>query len=112
MPISGTLTLAQIIDVVTEERNWFTRKKATETVEILLASDDDLLIPGSDNFCVKKKRWGRNPATGTCMMLRPCMIVTFQCLGKLKQKNDDQEYLLMMAANTMFSYDSKMNTRG
>jgi hypothetical protein len=33
MPLSGTITKAQIIDAVVE-RNGFTRKKSVETVEI------------------------------------------------------------------------------
>ena len=78
MPLSGTLTKTQIIDIVTEERNGFTRKKATESVEILLelikrslTSDDSLLISGIENFCVRKKRKqnSRNPATTIAMML-------------------------------------------
>jgi integration host factor subunit alpha len=77
MPKSGTLTKAKIIDAVAK-RNGFTRKKSIETVEILLElikqslkSGDDVLISGFGKFCVKKKakRRGKNPATGTDMML-------------------------------------------
>jgi integration host factor subunit alpha len=77
MLLSGTLTKAHITDAVTE-RNGFTRKKSIETVEILLElikqslkSGDDVLISGFGKFCVKKKakRRGKNPATGTDMML-------------------------------------------
>ncbi len=94
MPLSGTLIKAHIIDAV-GERNGFTRKKSIETVEILLelikqslASGEDVLISGFGKFCVKKKkkRRGRNPATGTDMMLRPRKVVTFQCSGKLREK--------------------------
>ena len=94
MPLSGTLFKAQIIDAVAE-KNGFTRKKSLETVEILLEvikqslkSDDDVLISGFGKFCVRKKaeRRGRNPLTGTDMMLKPRKVVTFQCSGKLRQK--------------------------
>ncbi len=94
MALSGTLTKAHIIDVVSE-RNGFTRKKSIETVEILLElikqsleSGDDVLISGFGKFCVKKKRErrGRNPATGEDMMLAPRKVVTFQCSGILREK--------------------------
>ena len=94
MPTSGTLTKALIIDAVAE-RNGFTRKKSIETVEILLelikqslASGDDLLISGFGKFCVKKKkkRRGRNPATGEDLMLAPRKVVTFQSSMKLREK--------------------------
>lgn len=94
MPLSGTLTKAHIIDTVVE-RIGFTRKNSIETVEILLElikqsleSGDDVLISGFGKFCVKnkKKRRGRNPATGKDMMLRPRNVVTFQCSGILREK--------------------------
>ena len=100
MPYSGTLTKAKIVDEVAE-RNGFTRKKAIETVEILLelikqslASGNDVLISGFGKFCVKKKkkRRGRNPATGNDMMLPPRKVVTFQCSGKLREKINDTQF--------------------
>ena len=95
MPLSGTLTKTQINDIVTEERNGFTRKKSIETVEILLelikqslASGDDVLISGFGKFCVKQKakRKGRNPATGEDMILTPRKVVTYQCSAILREK--------------------------
>ena len=97
MPLSGTLTKAKIIDAVVET-NGFTRIQSIETVEILLElikrsleSGEDVLISGFGKFCVKKKkkRRGRNPATGKAMMLRPRKVVTFHCSGKLKEKIND-----------------------
>jgi len=94
MPKPGTLTKAHIIDSVIE-RNGYTRKKSIETVEILLElikqsleSGDDVLISGFGKFCVKKKkkRRGRNPATGKDLMLAPRKTVTFRCSGKLREK--------------------------
>ena len=90
----GTLTKAHIVDAV-KEQNGFTRKKSIETVEILLElikqsleSGDDVLISGFGKFCVKKKkkRRGRNPATGGDLMLAPRKVVTFQSAIKLREK--------------------------
>ena len=86
MPLTGTLTKAHIIDTVAE-RIGFTRKKSIETVEILLElikqsleSGDDVLISGFGKFCMKnkKKRKGRNPATGKDMVLAPRKVVTLK----------------------------------
>ena len=94
MPTAGTFTKALIIDAVAE-RNGYTRKKSIDTVEILLElikqsleSGDDVLISGFGKFCVKKKkkRRGRNPATGEDLMLAPRKVVTFQSSMKLREK--------------------------
>jgi integration host factor subunit alpha len=88
------LTKKQIIEEVMN-RNGFTRKKSTETVEILLEiikrsleSGEDVLISGFGKFCVKEKkeRKGRNPATCEPMMLEPRKVVTFRCSGKLRDR--------------------------
>ena len=97
MPLSGTLTKAKIIDAVAE-RNGFTRKKSIETVETVLEiikstleSGEDVLISSFGKFCVKKKkkRRGRNPATGEDMILAPKKVVTFHCSGILREKIND-----------------------
>jgi len=89
-----TLTKADIINEVMNE-NGYGRRQAAETVETLLelikkilASGDDVLVSGFGKFCVKqkKKRRGRNPATGGDMMLAPRKVVTFRCSGKLRDK--------------------------
>jgi integration host factor subunit alpha len=89
-----TLTKYHLIDAIAEQ-NGFTRKKSTETVEIILeiiksklASGEDALISGFGKFCVKEKRErkGRNPATGEDMTLAPRRVVTFRCSGKLREK--------------------------
>ena len=94
MPLSSTLTKVHIVDAV-GERNGFTRKKSIETVEILLElikqsleSGEDVMISGFGKFCVKnkKKRRGRNPATGKDMMLRPRNVITFKSSGILRGK--------------------------
>jgi integration host factor subunit alpha len=86
------LTKSHLIEAIAE-KNGFTRKKSTETVETILeiikstlASGDDVLVSGFGKFCVKDKRErrGRNPATGEDMMLAPRRVVTFKCSGKLR----------------------------
>jgi len=94
MPLAGTLTKVKIINAVAES-NGYTRKKSIETVEILLErikqsleNGEDVLISGFGKFCVKKKkkRRGRNPATGEDMMLAPRKRVTFRSSKKLREK--------------------------
>jgi integration host factor subunit alpha len=88
------LTKADIIQSVADQIG-FTNNKSSELTETLLeimkrtlASDEDALISGFGKFCVndKKERRGRNPATGSSMMLRPRRVVTFKCSGKLRKK--------------------------
>jgi integration host factor subunit alpha len=89
-----TLTKAQIIEEISI-RNGLTKKKSTETVEAFLEimkntleSGEDVLITGFGKFCVKnkKKRRGRNPATGEDLMLAPRKVVTFKCSGRLWER--------------------------
>ena len=86
------LTKSHLVDAIAEQ-NGFSRKKSTETVEIILeiiksklASGEDILISGFGKFCVrgKRKRKGRNPATGGDMLLAPRRVVTFKCSERLK----------------------------
>ncbi|MBU2623416.1 MAG: integration host factor subunit alpha [Proteobacteria bacterium] len=73
----------------------FTKKKSVDIIESLLMiiknnleKSDDVLISGFGKFCVKKKnqRRGRNPATGSDLILRERKVVTFKCSGKLRDK--------------------------
>jgi len=89
-----TLTKAQIVDRIRDEVG-FTRSESFEIVETLMAlikgtleSGEDVLISGFGKFCVrqKRKRRGRNPATGDELILAPRKVVTFQCSGKLREK--------------------------
>ena len=73
----------------------FTKKKSVDIIEGLLEiikrrleSGEDVLISGFGKFCVKEKkaRRGRNPATGSDLVLRARRIVTFKCSGKLRNK--------------------------
>ena len=94
MPKTGTLTKARIVEAVVET-NGYTQKKAFEAFEIMLElikrtleTGEDVLISGFGKFCVKnkKKRKGRNPATGKDLILAPRKVVTFKWSGKLKEK--------------------------
>lgn len=73
----------------------FTKKKSVDTVESLLeiikstlAQGDDVLVSGFGKFCTKdkKQRRGRNPATGSDLILRERKVVTFKCSGKLRNR--------------------------
>lgn len=73
----------------------FTKKKSVDTVESLLeiikstlSQGDDVLVSGFGKFCIKdkKQRRGRNPATGSDLLLRERKVVTFKCSGKLRNR--------------------------
>jgi integration host factor subunit alpha len=73
----------------------FSKKKSIEVIESLLEiiksnleNDKDVLVSGFGKFCVKgkNKRRGRNPATGSDLILRERKVVTFKCSGKLRKK--------------------------
>ena len=89
-----TLTKAQIIEMVAEQ-NGFAKNKSIELVENMLEiikrtleSGEDVLVSGFGKFCVKNKgkRRGRNPATGSDLMLSARKVVTFKCSGNLRGK--------------------------
>lgn len=89
-----TLTKAQIIEMIAEQ-NGFAKNRSMELVEDLieivkrtLVNGEDVLVSGFGKFCVKNKgqRRGRNPSTGTDLMLSARKVVTFKCSGKLRQK--------------------------
>ncbi len=89
-----TLTKAQTVDRIRDEIG-FTRNECTELVESLLEiikstleSGEDVLISGFGKFCVreKRKRRGRNPATGDDLILASRRVVTFKCSGVLRDK--------------------------
>jgi integration host factor subunit alpha len=83
-------------DIVTSINDLgFTKKKSVEVIETLLEiikgtleKGEDVLISGFGKFCIKKKkeRRGRNPATGTDLILKERKVVTFKCSGKLRDK--------------------------
>jgi integration host factor subunit alpha len=87
-------------DIVTSVHELgFTKKKSVEIIETLLEimkstleKDEDVLISGFGKFCVKQKkqRRGRNPATGTDLILKERKVVTFKCSGKLRDEINGQ----------------------
>ena len=88
------LTKVEIVKSIQSELG-FTKNKSIDCVETLLkimkktlASGEDVLISGFGKFCVnsKRKRRGRNPATGSDLMLDPRRVATFKCSGKLRKK--------------------------
>ena len=87
-----TLTKTHIVDSIHNELE-FPKNKSAEMLEILLEliksaleKGEDVLISGFGKFCVKHKkaRRGRNPATGSDMMLSARRVVTFKCSAKLQ----------------------------
>ena len=89
-----TLTKADIVETISKE-NGYTKNKSFEIVETLLEiikssleSGGDVLISGFGKFRVKekKKRVGRNPATGETAMIAARKVVTFRCSQQLRDK--------------------------
>jgi integration host factor subunit alpha len=92
--ISMTLTKMQLVELITKN-NGFAKNKNIGIVENLieiikhtLQSGEDVLVSGFGKFCVKNKnkRRGRNPATGSDLLLPARKVVTFKCSGKLREK--------------------------
>jgi integration host factor subunit alpha len=92
-----TLTKELVVKAVAEA-NGYSRNQAVDLIENLLEliksrleSGEDVLISGFGKFCVreKRKRRGRNPATGERMMLEARRVVTFKCSGNLRRKIND-----------------------
>jgi integration host factor subunit alpha len=88
------LTKADIVQSVQTELG-FTKNQSVEIVESLLErikstleSGEDVLISGFGKFCVqqKKRRKGRNPATGEDLILDARKVVGFKCSGKLRKR--------------------------
>ncbi len=89
-----TLTKSRIVDAIHDELG-FPKNRSAEILEILLElikhtleNQEDVLISGFGKFCVKekKKRRGRNPATGEDMILDQRRVVTFRCSHLLRKK--------------------------
>ena len=89
-----TLTKFQINQTIRAQTR-FTEKQSAEITETLieiikrtLESGEDVLISGFGKFCIreKRKRRGRNPATGKKMMLPSKRGVMFRWSWKLREK--------------------------
>ena len=90
----NTLTKADIIEAIRQE-NGYSLKRSSEITETLweiikqsLESGEDVMISGFGKFQVKNKRRrrGRNPATGEGLILSPRRVVTFKSSGKLRNR--------------------------
>ena len=88
------LTKAHIIESIHNQLG-LPKKNCAEIFETLLdimknslANGDEVLISGFGKFCVKdkKERRGRNPATGSDMILNQRRVVTFRCSSVLRTK--------------------------
>jgi len=93
-PMPGTLSKMALITAI-QTQNGYSLKKSADIVETLmeiikstLESGEDVMISGFGKFQVreKRKRLGRNPATGNDMILPARRVVTFKCAGKLKDR--------------------------
>ncbi|MCP4745536.1 MAG: integration host factor subunit alpha [Desulfobacteraceae bacterium] len=95
--MTRTLTKLDIVERIAEEMKpaGLNKERSFDVVESLIEimkqtmqNGDDVLISGFGKFCVKqkKKRRGRNPATGEDLMLSPRKVVTFKCSGKLRER--------------------------
>lgn len=89
-----TLTKARVVNTI-HEKIGLPKKEAAETIEMLLeiikrtlADGEDILVSGFGKFCIKEKkaRKGRNPATGSDMLLNKRRVVTFRCSAALREK--------------------------
>jgi len=94
-----TLTKADIVREVYMRHDDITKAQASNAVESFLnlakaglISGDDLLLSGFGKFNVrsKKERKGRNPQTGSELMLSSRRVVTFSPSGILRGKVNDQ----------------------
>ena len=89
-----TVTKAHIVENLFA-KNIFTKTESAQIIETLfeivkdsLEQGDDVLISGFGKFSVKEKnqRRGRNPQTGTPILLAPRKVVTFKCSGVLRER--------------------------
>ena len=89
-----SITKERIITTIFNSTD-LSRKRSSQVVEFLLEeikktleSGEDVLISGFGKFCVKEKkeRRGRNPATGTDLMLDARRVVIFKCSSVLRDK--------------------------
>ncbi len=90
-----TLTKADLVQQVYKNHPEFTKAQASDAVEAFLAiaknsliQGEDLLLSGFGKFNVKDKnaRRGRNPQTGSELILEARRVVTFKPSGILRAK--------------------------
>jgi len=88
------MTKAEIIDSVYERVGGFSKKEAAEVVEAVfeemkdvLAAGEKIKISGFGNFILRDKRprQGRNPQTGTPIVITERRVLSFKASQLLKQ---------------------------
>jgi len=93
-----TLTKADLIDSIQKNHD-LPRLKCSQVVETVLEiikdrleNGEDILVSGFGKFCVKDKRRrrGRNPATGADLMLDARRVIIFKCSGVLRDKINEK----------------------
>ena len=95
-----TLTKAELVQKIYNSHPSFTKTQAGEIVEnfLVLAKEaliegNGLLLSGFGKFNVKKKnpRRGRNPQTGSSLILDARQVVTFKPSGILREMVNKDE---------------------
>lgn len=92
-----TLTKNSIFEDVaklgfTYKRSQEISETVLEIIKRTLENGEDVLISGFGKFCVKnkKKRRGRNPATGTELILSERKVITFRPSSILRKKINEE----------------------
>jgi len=89
-----SITKANLADSI-HDKLGLPKSQSVQTVESILEiikntleNGEDVMITGFGKFYVKekRKRKGRNPATGEDLMLRSRRVVGFKCSVKLREK--------------------------
>ncbi len=93
LPTERTMTKADIIESIYEKVGGFSKKESAEIVEAVfdtmketLRGGEKIKISGCGNFVVraKKQRMGRNPQTGTPIVIAERRVLTFKPSQVLK----------------------------
>ncbi len=94
-----SLTKTKLVEGILRCHMDISRLEAAQYLEVLLGimkqtleDGEDIMITGFGKFCVKekKKRKGRNPATGKDLFLDARRIVTFRCSEKLRKRINER----------------------
>jgi len=90
MTLTKSVTVENIYNQCGLSKNASTRavESLLEIIKSTLESGEDVLISGFGKFEVKEKnaRRGRNPQTGSDLMLGARRVVLFKCSGVLREK--------------------------
>ena len=89
-----SITKARLIDSICNQCGFSKNKSIVlmemilETIKESLVAGEDVLISGFGKFCAREKsqRRGRNPVTGTDLMLEGRRVVTYKCSEVLRAR--------------------------